>query len=56
MTMTESHREEIHRGTPSPEAAARVIIADVRPHLGEGRYAIKRIVGDRLRVTAAILK
>jgi len=56
MTTTVSHREESHLGTSSPAAAARVVIAEVRPHLNQGRYAIKRIVGDRLRVTADILK
>ncbi len=43
-------------GGPTPENAPRVIIAEVRPHLSSGRYAIKRIVGDRLLVTADILK
>ena len=56
MTMTVPNRAATERGTPSPDTAARVIIAAVRPHLSEGRYAIKRIVGDRLRVTADILK
>src|SRR3954452_5335068 len=40
----------------SPAGAARVIIAEVRPHLNCGRYAIKRIVGERLLVAADILK
>jgi starch synthase (maltosyl-transferring) len=40
----------------SPAGAARVIIAEVRPHLNGGRYAIKRIVGERLLVTADIVK
>jgi len=56
MTTTVPNRAETQRGTVSPDTAARVIIAAVRPHLSEGRYAIKRIVGDRLRVTADILK
>ena len=56
MTMTAPNRTLAQRGNPSPDTAARVIIAEVRPHLSEGRYAIKRIVGDRLRVTADILK
>ncbi len=34
----------------------RVIIAEVRPHLSQGRYAIKRIVGEELRITADIMK
>ena len=42
--------------TITPENAPRVIIAEVRPHLSNGRYAIKRIVGERLRVTADIIK
>ena len=42
-------------GGPTPENAPRVIIAEVRPHLSSGRYAIKRIVGERLLVTADIL-
>ena len=53
---TAPKREEARRGTPSPDAAARVVIAAARPHLSGGRYAIKRIVGDRLRVTADILR
>lgn len=40
----------------SPVGAPRVIIAEVRPQLDGGRYAIKRIVGESLRVAADILK
>ncbi len=32
----------------------RISIPEVRPHLGCGRYAIKRVVGDTLRVTADV--
>lgn len=60
MAMTIPNRETSIQAsilrTPSPATAARVIIAEVRPHLSNGRYAIKRIVGDRLRVAADILK
>ncbi len=34
----------------------RISIPEVRPHLGCGRYAIKRVVGDTLRVTADVIK
>jgi starch synthase (maltosyl-transferring) len=43
-------------GTPSPELAKRISITEVRPHLSRGRYAIKRIVGEALRVEADIVK
>ncbi len=41
------------RTGPGPE---RVAIADVRPSVNGGRYAVKRIAGDLLRVTADIIK
>lgn len=60
MTMTVPNRDTgiqgSTSGTPSPTEAARVIIAEVRPHLSNGRYAIKRVIGDRLQVAADILK
>ena len=34
----------------------RISIPEVRPHLGCGRYAIKRVVRDTLRVTADVIK
>jgi starch synthase (maltosyl-transferring) len=40
----------------APTNAARIIIAQVRPQLGCGRYAIKRIAGEQLRIAADILK
>ncbi|MFN8514641.1 MAG: alpha-1,4-glucan--maltose-1-phosphate maltosyltransferase, partial [Chloroflexia bacterium] len=43
-------------GTPSPELAKRISITEVRPHLSRGRYAIKRVVGEQLRVEADIIK
>ncbi len=43
-------------GTPTPEGAQRISITEVRPHLSRGRYAIKRVVGERLRVAADIVK
>jgi starch synthase (maltosyl-transferring) len=36
--------------------AYKIGIPEVRPHLGCGRYAVKRILGERLRVTADIIK
>lgn len=36
------------------EGRSRVVIEDIKPELDGGRYAVKRIVGDRVRVTAAI--
>jgi starch synthase (maltosyl-transferring) len=41
---------------PLPQTPERVIISAVRPNLSCGRYAVKRIAGDFLRVTADILK
>ncbi|MGN6699927.1 MAG: alpha-1,4-glucan--maltose-1-phosphate maltosyltransferase [Thermomicrobiales bacterium] len=40
----------------APANAARIVIAEVRPQLGCGRYAIKRIAGEHLRIAADILK
>ncbi len=34
----------------------RISIPEVRPHLGCGRYAIKRVVGDTLHITADVIK
>lgn len=36
------------------EGRSRVIIEDVQPQVDCGRHAVKRIVGDRVRITAAI--
>ena len=44
------------QGTPSPELAKRISITEVRPHLSWGRYAIKRVIGEQLRVEADIVK
>ncbi len=38
------------------EHAYKISIPEVRPHLGCGRYAIKRVVGETLRVTADLIK
>ncbi|CAA9574483.1 MAG: GH13_3 / GH13 / GH13_38 [uncultured Thermomicrobiales bacterium] len=56
MTTTIANLDTAAGGRTAPENAARVIIAEVRPHLGGGRHAIKRVVGERLRVSADILK
>jgi starch synthase (maltosyl-transferring) len=37
-------------------AVERIVIGEVRPHLAGGRHAVKRIVGERLRVTADLLR
>jgi len=34
----------------------RISIPEVRPHLGCGRYAIKRVIGETLRITADVIK
>nr|MDQ3327340.1 alpha-1,4-glucan--maltose-1-phosphate maltosyltransferase [Chloroflexota bacterium] len=36
--------------------AYRISIPEVRPHLSCGRYAIKRVLGDTLRITADVIK
>jgi len=38
------------------EAARAVVIERVRPQIDEGRHPIKRIVGDRIRVTADVFR
>jgi starch synthase (maltosyl-transferring) len=49
-------REMTTREQHAPTNAARIIIVEVRPQLGCGRYAIKRIAGEHLRIAADILK
>ncbi len=39
---------------PMPDAGGRVAIEAVEPELDRGRYKIKRVVGDRIEVTADI--
>ncbi len=41
---------------PSPRAPASIIVEAVSPELDAGRYAVKRVVGDELTVSAAIFK
>ncbi|HEY4138355.1 MAG TPA: maltotransferase domain-containing protein, partial [Casimicrobiaceae bacterium] len=41
---------------PAPRAGARIIIERVYPQLDGGRYAIKRVVGDRLEIWADIFR
>ena len=36
------------------EGRSRVVIEEVKPEIDGGRYAAKRIVGDRVRITAVI--
>ncbi|HEX5503686.1 MAG TPA: alpha-1,4-glucan--maltose-1-phosphate maltosyltransferase [Thermomicrobiales bacterium] len=43
-------------GRPRVEQAERLAILEVRPQLDCGRYAVKRIVGEPLRVAADIVK
>ena len=40
--------------TKPPEGRHRVIIEDVRPEVDNGRYPVKRVVGDTVQVSAAI--
>src|SRR4051794_39804328 len=56
MATTLANQSTIPDRSLSPANAPRLIIAEVRPNLNCGRYAIKRIVGERLRVTADIIK
>ncbi len=56
MATTTAGQQRVPGSAHSPADAARVIIAAVRPQLGRGRYAIKRVIGERLLVTADILK
>lgn len=43
-------------GAPAPGRYPRLYITEVRPQLDGGRYAVKRIVGEELRITADIVK
>lgn len=43
-------------GAPAPDQYPRLYITEVRPRLDGGRYAVKRIVGEALGVTADIIK
>ena len=36
------------------EGRSRVVIEEIKPEIDGGRHAAKRIVGDRVRITAAI--
>jgi starch synthase (maltosyl-transferring) len=38
----------------SPDGRVRIVIEDVAPHVDHGRYPVKRVVGEQLRVTADI--
>lgn len=41
---------------PSPRAPAPIIVEDLSPEVDAGRYAVKRVVGDQLDVSAVIFK
>ncbi len=41
-------------GLKPNEGRSRVVIEDIKPQIDGGRHAVKRVVGDRVRVTAAI--